>query len=192
MNEIKAIQTWYKGFRFRSRLEARWAVFFDALDIRWEYESQGYVVDGRPYLPDFRLTECGTWVEVKGSVATLDHALVLAAARDLPSAEAGHPTLLLLGPIPQPGKVDIAWIGLDVYDDPDHGQCVVDGHWGFGTGALEHLDTSTATAVSCGDEHLWLEPTWAAGDKASPATNAAYLAARSARFEHGENPGWTR
>jgi hypothetical protein len=30
--EIKAIETSYKGYRFRSRLEARWAVFFDALD----------------------------------------------------------------------------------------------------------------------------------------------------------------
>jgi hypothetical protein len=25
----KAIETHYKGYRFRSRLEARWAVFFD-------------------------------------------------------------------------------------------------------------------------------------------------------------------
>ncbi|MCB6994492.1 hypothetical protein LI177_13475 [bacterium 210820-DFI.6.37] len=30
MNQLKAIQTEYKGYRFRSRLEARWAVFFDA------------------------------------------------------------------------------------------------------------------------------------------------------------------
>lgn len=186
MNDIKPIETWYKGIRFRSRLEARWAVFFDALDIRWEYESQGYVVDGRPYLPDFHLTEWGTWVEVKGAVTALDHALMLAAAQYLPGARDGRPTLLLLGSIPQPGKVDIAWIGLEVYDDPDHGQLVLDGHWGFGSGVLESVDTSGATAVSCGDEHLWLEPTWAAGDQASPATNAAYRAARAARFEHGE------
>lgn len=26
---IKAIDTIYKGYKFRSRLEARWAVFFD-------------------------------------------------------------------------------------------------------------------------------------------------------------------
>ena len=31
MNRIKPIQTRYKGFNFRSRLEARWAVFFDAI-----------------------------------------------------------------------------------------------------------------------------------------------------------------
>lgn len=39
---IKAIKTEYKGYRFRSRLEARWAVFFDALGVRWEYEKEGY------------------------------------------------------------------------------------------------------------------------------------------------------
>ncbi len=35
---IQAIETRYKGYRFRSRLEARWAVFFDHLKIEWEYE----------------------------------------------------------------------------------------------------------------------------------------------------------
>jgi hypothetical protein len=44
---IKAIETQYKGYRFRSRLEARWAVFFDALDIKWEYEKEGYAL--KPY-----------------------------------------------------------------------------------------------------------------------------------------------
>lgn len=36
------IETRYKGYRFRSRLEARWAVFFDVLGVRWEYEPEGY------------------------------------------------------------------------------------------------------------------------------------------------------
>ena len=31
--EIKPIETHYKGYRFRSRLEARWAVFFDAAKL---------------------------------------------------------------------------------------------------------------------------------------------------------------
>ena len=51
---IKAIETRYKGYLFRSRLEARWAVFFDALGIKWEYEPEGVVLpDGTRYLPDF-------------------------------------------------------------------------------------------------------------------------------------------
>ena len=33
--QMKPIETVYKGFKFRSRLEARWAVFFDACGVRW-------------------------------------------------------------------------------------------------------------------------------------------------------------
>ena len=43
MSEIKAIETYYKGYRFRSRLEARWAVFFDAAGIKYEYEPEGFI-----------------------------------------------------------------------------------------------------------------------------------------------------
>jgi hypothetical protein len=53
---IKAIETRYKGYRFRSRLEARWAVFFDAMGWQWEYEEQGYDLGGGVYyLPDFKV-----------------------------------------------------------------------------------------------------------------------------------------
>lgn len=50
---IQAIETKYKGYRFRSRLEARWAVAFEEMGWDWQYEPEGYVVNGRPYLPDF-------------------------------------------------------------------------------------------------------------------------------------------
>ena len=63
--QIKAIETVYKGFRFRSRLEARWAVFFDQFGLRWEYEREGYDLDGVRYLPDFWLPELRMHVEVK-------------------------------------------------------------------------------------------------------------------------------
>jgi hypothetical protein len=52
----------YAGCLSRSRHEARWAVFFDRLGIKWEHEPQGYVIDGRPYLPDFKLLLPGPWV----------------------------------------------------------------------------------------------------------------------------------
>ena len=65
---IKAIETRYKGYRFRSRLEARWAVFFDALGLEWEYEPEGYELsDGSWYLPDFRIN--GNTFEIKPLVA---------------------------------------------------------------------------------------------------------------------------
>ncbi len=66
MNEIKAIETRYRGYRFRSRLEARWAVFFDALGIEWEYEAEGFQLPSGWYLPDFRLKgSLPMWAEVK-------------------------------------------------------------------------------------------------------------------------------
>lgn len=66
---MKAIETRYRGRRFRSRLEARWAVFFDAMGIRWEYEPEGFDL-GPPhgrYLPDFFLAGLsgGVYAEVK-------------------------------------------------------------------------------------------------------------------------------
>ena len=64
---IKAIETVYNGYRFRSRLEARWAVFFDALGVKYEYEPEGYELsDGTKYLPDFYLPYLDYFVEVKG------------------------------------------------------------------------------------------------------------------------------
>lgn len=63
---MKAIQTEYKGYLFRSRLEARWAVFFDACGIEWEYEPEGLVLsDGTHYLPDFYLPDFHCCFEVK-------------------------------------------------------------------------------------------------------------------------------
>ncbi len=68
---IKALETTYNGYRFRSRLEARWAVFFDHLGLRWEYEPEGFELGGGVrYLPDFKLlnitlTGRHVYVEVK-------------------------------------------------------------------------------------------------------------------------------
>lgn len=69
---IKAIETEYKGYRFRSRLEARWAVFFDSLGIPWVYEPEGINVDGVNYLPDFYLPDCKQFFEVKGLMTDID------------------------------------------------------------------------------------------------------------------------
>lgn len=66
---IRPIATRYSGFLFRSRLEARWAVFFDKLGIKWLYEPQGFDVDGRPYLPDFCLLLGEMlWAEIKPAI----------------------------------------------------------------------------------------------------------------------------
>lgn len=73
---LKAIETQYKGYRFRSRLEARWAVFFDALGLKWEYEPEGFDLGNNTwYLPDFRVTSpqgLVAWYEVKPEGVTAD------------------------------------------------------------------------------------------------------------------------
>jgi hypothetical protein len=77
---IKAIETRAYGCRFRSRLEARWAVFFTAMGLRWEYEPEGFELPSGRYLPDFKVWDPNTedrygnpgfyWVECKGGSPT--------------------------------------------------------------------------------------------------------------------------
>ena len=76
MTDIKPIETVYNGYRFRSRLEARWAVFFDAMKIKYEYEPQGYKAndfEGKTYcyLPDFYFPESEYFGEVKSGLSAL-------------------------------------------------------------------------------------------------------------------------
>ena len=79
MKEIQTLPTFYAGTKFRSRLEARWAIFFDHCGIKWEYEPEGYLLeDGTCYLPDFLLhglvgrVEGDLFVEVKGALTSED------------------------------------------------------------------------------------------------------------------------
>lgn len=62
---IKAIPTTYNGRRYRSRLEARWAAYFDLLGFQFEYEPR----DLGKWSPDFaiwgRRPEFPILVEVK-------------------------------------------------------------------------------------------------------------------------------
>lgn len=67
---IAAIQTRYGGRLFRSRLEARWSIFFDCLGIRYSYEPDGYALGAGAYLPDFWLTDLKLFLEIKGQEPT--------------------------------------------------------------------------------------------------------------------------
>lgn len=72
---ITPIETRYQGYLFRSRLEARWAVFFDHLKLHWEYEKEGFYIDNKMYLPDFYVISengDGWFVEVKGDFTDTD------------------------------------------------------------------------------------------------------------------------
>ena len=84
--KITPIETYYNGCHFRSRLEARWAVYFDLCGIDWEYETEGYEItleNGHTvkYLPDFVLHNIiihtkniipNLYVEVKGVMTEYD------------------------------------------------------------------------------------------------------------------------
>jgi hypothetical protein len=107
---IKAIETRYAGCRFRSRLEARWAVFFDRIGIEWQYEAQGYDCTHRislepgeyRYLPDFWLPAEKCYVEVKGELTPAQTLAVYDRAASLCNRE--DTRLILAGPIPGPAQ----------------------------------------------------------------------------------------
>lgn len=62
---IKSIDTRYNGYNFRSRTEARWAVFFDFLGWKWDYEIRDFMLPSGRYLPDFYFPDINVWAEVK-------------------------------------------------------------------------------------------------------------------------------
>lgn len=110
---IAAIPTMYRGRQYRSRLEARWAAFFDLLKWQPEYEP----VDLGKWSPDFTIRIDGrAWlVEVKpieSFGAAIGERMILAA-----DPLSGIEGLLLVGvcPIPTPGVCSPVLIG---YSNP--------------------------------------------------------------------------
>lgn len=86
---IKSLNTKHSGYNFRSRLEARWAIYFE--EMGWDdylYEPQGFALEnGDKYLPDFYLPNFKTFVEVKFDVLDefdFDKARLLVKATRIP------------------------------------------------------------------------------------------------------------
>lgn len=185
MSEIRAIETRYKGYRFRSRLEARWAVFFDAIGIEWEYEPQGYYVGGRAYLPDFYLRSLGVFVEIKPpSPPDFEGVCRLMEA----FRNGVGPIVLFMG---DPGEW---WAGrLFCSDIGDSSAGCSEWEVKIGADAALHV-YGTGTKVLCNECDGWKELpryVWDSGFAAlvgQPVLEDAVSAARSARFEHGEAP----
>lgn len=196
---IKPIETIYNGYRFRSRLEARWAVFLDSLGVKYEYEPEGFEMpDGTRYLPDFRVMchasrggDCEPfplYIEVKGKMDEASAKKIKAFSNYEAGDEqaSGGKPLLIVGDIPNIMYYGSAYIsdstimgsyeslGYDLYPfnyetvDGDHFAaypCVDNGRFGL-LGDDSHY-------IHWGDHIL---------------TAYAYIAARQARFEHGESP----
>lgn len=95
MKKPRAIETHWHGYRFRSRLEARWAVFFDCLEIEFSYEPEGFHTDVGGYLPDFFFPQVRCYGEVKPCALTPSE---LAKATWLCEAKQCHLILLIAPP----------------------------------------------------------------------------------------------
>jgi hypothetical protein len=68
---MRSIPALYNGQPFSSRLECRWATWWDLLGIPWSYEPEVLLLEGEPpitYVPDFWLPTMKAWVEIKGEV----------------------------------------------------------------------------------------------------------------------------
>lgn len=101
---MKAIDTTYRGFRFRSRLEARWAVFMDYINVPFEYEREGYDLGGIFYLPDFWLPELRYFLEIKPESPSAEER---EKATRL-TTQSGFPVFVLVGQ-PECPNVDTRW-----------------------------------------------------------------------------------
>lgn len=194
---MKPIQTEYKGYLFRSRLEARWAVFFDACHVRWEYEPQGYVLDnGMYYLPDFLLHGVDgrggpdLYVEVKGVMTKADAEKIEAFCNCTDGGDGirVENPILVLAQIPDGDTMheierfceDWGYSGFPGevcrpypfnFEDIDGDYFVA--HPGINKNGHFELFGDDSNYTYYRDD---------------AATLAAYKAARQARFEHGENP----
>lgn len=106
MDEIKAKETIYNDLRFRSRLEARWAVFFDSLGIKYQYEPYNFGFtdfegDKYGYVPDFYLPCHRKYVEVKGYDGMLKTDWYkISGCIDYNATDISEKGLLILGDIP--------------------------------------------------------------------------------------------
>jgi len=177
---MKPIETRAYGCRFRSRLEARWAVAFTEARIAWQYEPQGFDLgDAGLYLPDFWLPQVSMWAEVKPDKPTDDE---LRKAHAL-ACQSGNPCLLLVGPPSAHAywaiEDDMRWITQSLADGTEISAmdyCPFEGN-------DYHLHEGRfygCSGISADCFPMPFDP----GFGSHPAVDAAL----SARFEHGESP----
>jgi hypothetical protein len=168
---IKAIETSYKGYRFRSRLEARWAVFFENAKLEWIYEPQGFVVNGKPYLPDFYLPQFG-YFEVKGT-RDYDESLYLEFSKQI-----GKPLFIVFSEIPDPESYDGYMKGWGFHGKNPEA-------WGWSDMFLQCTGCGKTSIQN--EAYCTIKGNCCEGEREMPLSGALE-AARSARWEHGEKP----
>jgi hypothetical protein len=201
MTQIKAIPTEYAGCRFRSRLEARWAVFFDTLGIKWQYEHEGYQTSAGWYLPDFSISMehvQPTEVEFRMLFAEVKGAEIRQGEADRCAALTGPGGLdayvLTLGRIPDPRSVPICelsdvqmtgwWLGgrypVQLFRNGYPFRLAGKGLSGMGRDDLESIRGDFAEPIQCSHQDGYLNHQCIRGVR--PPLSDALRAARSARF----------
>lgn len=196
MRNIKAIQTEYKGYFFRSRLEARWAVFFDACGVAYEYEPEGfYLGNGMLYLPDFLLHGVDgrdggdLFVEVKGMMSDYDatkiNRFVQLGSKNADQNGKYETAILVVGRIPDGDNIEeiTQYISEKAYDD--HGNWP--NEFNFETIDGDYFAAHPGINES-GKFELFGDDSSYLSSMNRVATERAYRLARQARFEHGETP----
>jgi len=173
---IKAIETHYKGYRFRSRLEARWAVFFDHAGIKWDYEVEGYELPSGWYLPDFWLPQVNMWAEVK--YKPFDE-IEIRKCVEL-STGTGHPCLLLDGSPKDRNYWGVQELDMEQGFEELGGLKFTAADYLLYT-SKDYPETEGRFFTSTGNGYPEIE----FNDYFSESSPV--LAARQARFEHGEN-----
>ena len=200
MKEIKAIETEYKGYRFRSRLEARWAVFFDACGVDWEYEPEGFDLGGGlHYLPDFLLHGVAgrdggdLYVEVKGQMTDYDARKINRFAslgmRENHFCGKSRTAILIVGNIP-PGnsmREITEHISDEAYSDR-HGW---PNYYNFETIDGDYFAAHPGINWDGGFELFGDDSSYLC-EMNPKATERAFRMARQARFEYGETPNFGR
>ncbi len=189
---IKAIETEYDDYRFRSRLEARWAVFFKTLGIKYEYEKEGYDLDGIWYLPDFWFPRQQIWVEIKGENSGDD--VVTKADRLVRYSKKGIAVCVGSIEIPHSDAFSYIWNSeidnYHVFMSPMWCECPTCGN--LEMTAEGRLSWTSCNCLSVDEKKELRKAERHAGNKSSarghssPRLIDAYIAARQARFEHGE------
>lgn len=179
--KIQAIETVYKGYLFRSRLEARWAVIFDALGVDWEYEIEGFKFeDGTHYLPDFFIKDTKFFVEVKPDRPYTDEEWLKVRLLDGdPPEYANGATFVPKMELLKPPKLTYPTAGIRGYYDskrPNDEESI---------NGLDWLAWHTGRPQIFYWNFLGIQVT----PDNLPAINKAILKGRQARFEHGENGG---
>lgn len=96
---MRVIEPIYDGYRFRSRTEAKWAVFWNHIGLPFAYEKEGYDLGETCYLPDYFIPAFDAFVEIKPDPPTAEEIRKC----ELLHLQSGKTVLLLHGQ-PWPGR----------------------------------------------------------------------------------------